>query len=224
MTEPLDEVERRQQGTRGDFDMAWYDLFSRIYDSSLEPMYRGQRERAIEVLRIEPGSVVVDLPCGTGQSFPGLSRAVGPSGRVVGVDLSAGMLREAKRRIERDAMTNVTLLEKNAMDLSVDDLGTTPDRLHVFLGMTVFPDHDAVFERLWSLLAPGGRCVLVDVHAEQPGFQGKMVEWLARADLRRRFWEPLEKRGQSFTREDLAFDARHGGQIMAAAADKPSTA
>lgn len=48
-----------------------------------------------------------------------------------------------------------------------------------------------------------------------------MVQWLARADLRRRFWEPLERAGVGFTREDLPFDRRHGGQIMMAAADKP---
>lgn len=41
------------------------------------------------------------------------------------------------------------------------------DRLHVFLGMRVFPDMDATFAKLWSLLSPGGRCVIVDVHAER---------------------------------------------------------
>ncbi|MBX3226532.1 MAG: methyltransferase domain-containing protein [Labilithrix sp.] len=199
--------------------MAWYDVFSRFYDASLEPLYREQRARAAEMLRLEEGSFVLDLPCGTGQSFSKLAAA----GRVVGVDLSDGMLREAKRRVERDGLRGVSLLAKDAATLTIDDLGgAAPDRLHVFLGMTVFPDHEAVFERLWSVLAPGGRCVIVDVHAAEPRFQGKMVEWLARADLRRRFWEPLERRGAGYVREDLTFDRRHGGQIMIAAADKPA--
>jgi ubiquinone/menaquinone biosynthesis C-methylase UbiE len=201
--------------------MAWYDVFSRFYDASLEPMYRVQRERAIAALRVTPGAFVLDLPCGTGQSFPALARAVGEKGRIKGVDLSEGMLREAKRRADREGMNQVTLLAKDARTLTRDDLGGAPDRLLVFLGMTVFPEPEAIFENMWSLLEPGGRCVIVDVHAEEPDFQGKMVQWIARADLRRRFWEPLEKRGLDFSREDLPFDRRHGGRIMMASADKP---
>ena len=200
--------------------MAWYDVFSRFYDASLEPLYREHRRRAIDALQVKRGSLVLDLPCGTGQSFTALATALGGTGRVVGVDLSAGMLREARRRVER-AMPNVSLLKKSADEITTEDVGGAPDRLLIFLGMTVFSDHEAVFAHLWSLLAPGGRCVIVDVHAQEPGFQGKMVQWIARANLRRRFWEPLERVGVGFAREDLPFDRRHGGQIMMATADKP---
>jgi ubiquinone/menaquinone biosynthesis C-methylase UbiE len=200
--------------------MAWYDVFSRFYDASLEPLYREHRRRAIDALQVKRGSLVLDLPCGTGQSFTALATALGGTGRVVGVDLSAGMLREARRRVER-AMPNVSLLKKSADEITTEDVGGAPDRLLIFLGMTVFSDHEAVFAHLWSLLAPGGRCVIVDVHAEDPEFQGKMVQWIARANLRRRFWEPLERVGVGFAREDLPFDRRHGGQIMMASADKP---
>jgi ubiquinone/menaquinone biosynthesis C-methylase UbiE len=202
--------------------MPWYDIFSSFYDVSLEPMYREHRRRAVEALRVGPGIVVVDLPCGTGQSFDALAAALGESGRVVGVDLSAGMLRQAKRRIERDGIANASVVEKDARELTTEDLGAPADRLLIFLGMSVFPDHEAVFDNLWSLLMPGGRCVIVDVHAEQPGLQGKAVEWIARADLRRRWWEPLERVGVNYVREDLPFDPRHGGQIMMACADKPA--
>jgi ubiquinone/menaquinone biosynthesis C-methylase UbiE len=204
--------------------MAWYDVFSRFYDASLEPMYREQRRRAVEALRLAHGSIVLDLPCGTGQTFKLLADGLNGTGHLVGADLSPGMLREARLRVSRESLSNVSLLEKDAGAISLEDLeGQRPDRLLVFLGMTVFPDHEKVFAHLWSLLAPGGRCVLVDVHAEEPGFQGKMVQWLARADLRRRFWEPLERVGVDFAREDLPHDPRHGGQIMMASADKPAS-
>ena len=202
--------------------MAWYDLFARIYDVSLEPLYRDHRLRAAEALRVESHSVVLDLPCGTGQSFPVLARNLGPSGRLIGVDLSVGMMRQAHHRVSfegRPAPTT-TLLNEDAAALTVAKLGATPDRLHIFLGMTVFPDPEQTFDHLWSLLAPGGRCILVDVYAEKPNFQGKMVEWLAQASLKRRFWEPLEKVGQGFELVDLPFDPRHGGQIRMASADK----
>src|SRR5690606_1895163 len=140
--------------------------------------------------------------------------------RIVGADLSAGMLREARRRVERAEIPGVSLVEKSAGEVTAEDVGGAPNRLLVFLGMTVFSDHETVFAHLWSLLAPGGRCVIVDVRAEEPGLQGKMVQWIARADLRRRFWEPLERVGVGFAREDLPFDRRHGGRIMMASADK----
>jgi len=90
------------------------------------------------------------------------------------------------------------------------------DRLHVFLGMSVFPNMSAAFDRLWSVLAPGGRAVLVDVHAERLGVRGRLVNHVARADIRRRFWEPLQARAQAFELRDLPFRRQHGGQIKLA--------
>src|SRR4051812_18066805 len=120
--------------------MAWYDVFSGFYDASLEPLYRVHRERAVAALQLTDGSFVLDLPCGTGQSFMGLTQGLGRNGRVVGVDLTSGMLRQARKRVTRDSMPQVTLLEGDAATLSHGDLGGTPDRLLVFLGMSVFPN------------------------------------------------------------------------------------
>lgn len=205
--------------------MAWYDLFSRVYDASLEPHYREQRRLSAAALDLRPGSVVLDLPCGTGQSFPTILEAIGPTGQVIGADLSAGMLRESARRIARAGWTNVTLIEADVNALTPELLASRhlprPDRVHCFLGMSVFPQHVAAFERLWDVLEPGGRCVLVDVHAERPGLQGRLVEWLAQADLTRRFWAPLERVGSDFEMRELPSKALHGGTIRLATAVKP---
>jgi len=203
--------------------IAWYDAFSRVYDSSLEPHYREQRAIATRALDLQPGSVVLDLPCGTGQSFAGLVEGVGPTGQVVGVDLSAGMLREARRRVDRAGWTQVRLMEADAATLDAATLGVRPDRLHLFLGMSVFRDQAAVFRRLWELLAPGGLCVLVDVHTEQLRLQGRLVNWLAEADIRQRFWEPLEQVAVHARRDELPSKPLHGGRIYLAVGQKPST-
>jgi len=63
--------------------------------------------------------------------------------------------------------------------------------------------------------------VIVDVHAERLGLQGFMVNRIARADIRRRFWEPLERVALRFERGDLPYRSEHGGQIMLATGDKP---
>ena len=207
--------------------MAWYDTFARVYDTSLEKHYAEQRRLAVLALDLRPGSVVLDLPCGTGQSFDGLVDGVGASGRVVGVDLSAGMVREARRRIGRLKFTNVHVGEGDVHALdpariaAISGAPVVVDRLQVFLGMSVFPDHPRAFEQLWSLLAPGGRCVLVDVHAERLTFQGRMVNWLAQAEIRRRFWEPLGRVAEGFELRDLPSKPLHGGTVRLATGTKP---
>jgi SAM-dependent methyltransferase len=54
--------------------------------------------RAVGELGVRAGDVVLDAGCGTGRALPVLRAAVGASGTVVGVDLTAEMLAEARRR------------------------------------------------------------------------------------------------------------------------------
>lgn len=202
--------------------MGFYDYFANFYDASLETLYAPYRVLTAEALALQPSSVVLDVPCGTGQSFDALVRGVGPSGVIIGIDASEGMLKRAATRVQARGWSNVHLVGASAADLQASQLTAAVgrdlrvDRLQVFLGMSVFTDPDATFAHLWDLLAPGGRCVLVDVYAERLGVQGWLVNQIARAEIRRRFWEPLERVAKSFERRDLPFHKQHGGQIMLA--------
>jgi ubiquinone/menaquinone biosynthesis C-methylase UbiE len=208
--------------------MRWYDVFSSFYDRSLEPLYRQQRQLAAEALAPEPDSLVLDLPCGTGQSFNEIAPRLDPTrgGALIGVDLSAGMLRHAASRVAKHGWTHVLLLAHDVHDLDRSALAQAGvdrpvDRLHIFLGMSAFPDHERAFERLWGLLSPGARCVIVDVHAEQPDFQGHMVNLVARADIRRHGWAPLERLARDYERRELPSQKQHGGQLFLATGIKP---
>jgi len=205
--------------------MGWYDWFSGFYDRSLEKLYRDARVAAVEALALPAGAAmrVLDLPCGTGQSFDGLAAALGPAGRVIGADLSRGMIGRAGRRCTRLGLTNVETVHADVHALTAEAIGGPVDRLHVFLGMSTFPDPDAAFERLWGLLRPGGRAVIVDVFTDRITFQGRMVNLVARADIRRRSWEPLEKRAVNFGRNDLPSLEQHGGTLFLAVGDKPAS-
>lgn len=208
--------------------MGWYDWFASFYDRSLEPLYREQRRAAAVALHIRPGQTILDLPCGTGQSFNGLAPAVGPQGLLLGVDLSAGMLRQAASRAQEHGFSQVVLHQSDVHTLSLAALAaaaTRPlqiDRLHIFLGLSAFPRWEAAFEHLWGLLAPGGRCVVVDVHAANPGLQGRMVNLVARADIRREGWRPLARLAVNFERTPLPSRRQHGGQLYLASGDKPT--
>src|SRR5689334_21977912 len=94
-----------------------YRKRARRYDVTSNRLYVvGQRtmaykRTAIEQLNLSPGDTVVDAGCGTGHDLPHLAEAVGPTGRVIGVDLTDAMLAKAEERIRDHGLTNVSLVQ-----------------------------------------------------------------------------------------------------------------
>lgn len=206
--------------------MGWYDVFSTFYDASSTHYYVEQHRAATDALGIQPGDVVLDVPCGTGQAFDTLVPKLGPSGLLLGVDLSSGMLGKAKARAARNGWSNVRLERASVHDVStelVSRLAGKPmvDGLHVFLGMSCFPDYPKAFDALWSVLRPGGRCVIVDIHAERAGVGTWITKAMTHGDVLRRWWEPLEAVATGFSRTPLPSLPAHGGQIYLATGTKP---
>ena len=76
--------------------------------------YAGQ---LVAVAPIRPGDRVLDAATGTGFAAGAVATRVGPSGSVLGVDVSRGMLQQARRTIEAEQLTNVELLEADVTDL-----------------------------------------------------------------------------------------------------------
>jgi ubiquinone/menaquinone biosynthesis C-methylase UbiE len=62
------------------------------------PVAQEVKRRMLEVCPVDPGNHVLDVGCGLGHEVTRLAARVGPSGRVVGVDASAQMIAEARRR------------------------------------------------------------------------------------------------------------------------------
>lgn len=203
--------------------MGYYDVFSLFYDSSVAKHYISQRVASQAALDLSPGLTVLDCPAGTGLSFPHIKEGIG-DGLLIGSDISSGMLGKAQKKVDKAGWgDSVKLVCKDAAALTAADLGVEAvDRLHIFLGMSAFPDMQGTFDALWGLLKPGGRCVIVDVHAETLGFQGKMVNLTARADITRRFWEPLEAVAEGYSRSELETTPAHGGTMMLATGTKPA--
>jgi acyl dehydratase/ubiquinone/menaquinone biosynthesis C-methylase UbiE len=79
------------------------------------------RRRAVSQLRLQPGDVVVDVGCGTGMSFEPIQAAIGPSGRLVGIDPSPEMLAAARARVGDAGWGNVTLLEAGAEEAALPE-------------------------------------------------------------------------------------------------------
>lgn len=134
----------------------WYDVIS------LErPLYRAGRLAAVAMVDPSAGERVLDIGCGTGLSFAPLVHAVGPSGRVVGLDASPSMLGRASRRVRRYGWTQVDLVCAEAgAGLPVG--GARFDVILFCYSLSVLRGWQGVWGQAMELLAPGGRVAVVD--------------------------------------------------------------
>jgi ubiquinone/menaquinone biosynthesis C-methylase UbiE len=132
---------------------------------------RDSRRKAVDRLDLTAGDSVLDIGCGTGRSLPYLQQAVGPSGRVYGIDISRGMLRQARKLCAAHRWDNVELSECDAAEFTAP----TPLNGVLFsLSYNTMPHHRAVLRKAWDQLVPGGHLVIMDAKVP-PGLSGKLV-------------------------------------------------
>jgi arsenite methyltransferase len=111
--------------------------------------------------RVEPGSVVLDLGCGAGTDLLIAAQMTGPTGRVIGVDMTATMLERARQSATELGLDNVQLHEALIEVLPIAD-----GSVDVVISNGVIdlvPDKDAVLDEIDRVLRPGGRLQLADV-------------------------------------------------------------
>jgi SAM-dependent methyltransferase len=109
-------------------------------------------ELAMDRLGVAPGQRVVDLGCGSGRTTLELAARVGPSGDVVGVDISAEMLARGRERVGH--LGNVEFVHA---DVQVQDLGEARfDAAYSRFGVMFFADPVAAFANVRKALRPGG--------------------------------------------------------------------
>lgn len=202
--------------------MKWYDLFSNIYDSSLEKLYFESRKRAVELLNLESGQVLIDIACGTGANFKHI-KATNMDVEIYGTDFSEGMLRKGQTTIEENNWNNITLFQADARELSYNlirertNQDLSFDRVICVLGLSVIPDWKQVIDKMLDLLKENGKIVIVDVFAEKRDFNTWLVEKLARADLNRKIWQILEIKTNDFHYEYLPVkESKVGGKLFVA--------
>lgn len=72
------------------------------------------RDEALRRLNLRPGNRVIDAGCGNGGSFPFLLEKVGPTGEVVGIEISTEMANRARVHIRENGWHNVSVIESPA--------------------------------------------------------------------------------------------------------------
>lgn len=137
----------------------------------------------LERAEIRPGMRVLDAGCGPGRVTLPASAAVGPSGRVVALDLQSGMLEKLRRRLEAQGAANVELLRAG---LGEGKLGE--NQFDVALLVTVLgeiPDRLSALREIFRALRPGGVLSVTEVLPD-PHYQSvsRVRELAARAGFR----------------------------------------
>ena len=105
-----------------------------------------------------PGERVLDVACGTGLVALAAAGAVGPQGRVVGVDISGRMVEAARQRAGERSVSNATFARMDAESLDLPD-GAFDVVLCAF-GLMYMPDPETALREMHRVLRPDGRVSL----------------------------------------------------------------
>ena len=120
----------------------------------------------VAAMKIAPGMTVADLGAGTGYFLPHLSRAVGPAGVVLALDVEADMVRYMTERAAREKLANV-----KPRRVPFDDPSLEPgsvDRILIVDTWHHIPDRPRYAAKLEAALRPGGAVVIVDYTRDAP--------------------------------------------------------
>ena len=149
---------------------ARYRHLARSYDTATG-MFNAYRARAVRLLQLTPGEVVIDVGCGTGLCFSYLQQRIGPTGWIIGIDRSPEMLDQAEGRCTRHGWRNVTLIESDA---DTADIRGSADAALFCAAHDVLQSADSIGNVL-AHVRPGGRCVAVGAKWAPPWFAGLNV-------------------------------------------------
>jgi ubiquinone/menaquinone biosynthesis C-methylase UbiE len=149
-----------------------------------------EREQMIRDLQLKAGSLIVDAGCGPGLWIPLLVRAIGPQGRVIGVDISVEALVTAQRRsagtwYQRQVEYKLATLEQLPLAHG------TVDAIFSANVSQYLPEPGRTFKALGRYLVPGGRLIMKDIDFGTMRFHNIDAGLQARVFQARERWEQV---------------------------------
>ncbi len=145
-----------------------FDATATSYDRTGPDLFARFGERLVELFSPAPGAHVLDIATGTGAVLLPAARRVGPQGRVIGIDLSSEILREAENSVREQDLSNVELLKMDAEHLEFPDRSF--DVVTCAFGLFFFPGLQAALAEMYRVCKPGGQIVVTTFAKAPPMF------------------------------------------------------
>lgn len=133
-----------------------YTQYSPVYDQTFGKAFNQARESVVTGLTIAPNEAVLEVGVGTGMALPLYPRHC----RIVGIDLSEGMLKKAEEQIARHSLEHVSLQRMDAGAMSFED--SSFDLVMAAYVVTAVPDYRKVVAEMIRVCRPGGRVVMLN--------------------------------------------------------------
>jgi demethylmenaquinone methyltransferase/2-methoxy-6-polyprenyl-1,4-benzoquinol methylase len=156
-------VQTEERGTRS----TTFRQVARSYDTATG-MFNAFRAKAVDLLGLTPGQIVLDVGCGTGLCFSYVQQRIGPTGRIIGIDRSVEMLAQADIRCTRHGWWNVTLIES---DVESADIRSSADAA-LFCAAHDILQSPAAIRNVLNHVRRGGRCAAVGAKWAPPWLAG----------------------------------------------------
>lgn len=150
----------------GDFDAEQtYGSAAQDYDDASHAFWQYVAMRSVGRLDLQPGERVLDVPCGTGSSLVAAARAVGPDGRVTGIDYASGMVAIARRRAAESGLATIDVRRGDMVAMARPAVPF--DAVLCALGVFFVDDMSGLVRSLVTLVRPGTGRLLVSVFGEE---------------------------------------------------------
>ena len=115
----------------------------------------------IALSNIKEGDTVLDLGCGAGMDCFLASKRVGEKGKVIGVDMTEAMIKQAKINAEKLGRKNITFVLAEIENMPIEDNSVDVITSNCVINLT--PDKSKTFKEAYRVLKLGGKLYLSDI-------------------------------------------------------------